>query len=332
MAATTTTTSTSTNTTTATCSITDFIFFDSAGNPVLGDYNDDGICVFEAANCHPKSLPSECCTYDANNIRSNERSNAKNNNDNIDGWISKYMMLCLLVPICYMKKVVNKKAVTNDHDDEEDEDQYEDQTNNTSSQEEQEQEQEEKKETVTPYWWSIIEYVYSKGFLVFMLMSIGASIATRKSYQTTMSVSHRTLLMSTEAFMVPFYEIFQFIEDIVLVQIGHALGRKDRKLTDHLIHAGIAGSVVTGILAGAIGTLLGLLPNVFGALTNPGLKNDQSIYEGCEFFDSSQDEISAILPYWMMKSWVMIFQQIGMVLSGFFFAAKAITGTYLFIY
>ena len=120
----------------------------------------------------------------------------------------------------------------------------------------------------------------------------------------------------------------------MLVQIGYALGRNDKIKTNHLIHTGIAGSIVTGIIAGAIGTVLGLLPTIFQSLTNPGLHHDQLLYKGCEFFENDASESESetsktatahatVLPYWMMKSWSMIFQQIGMVMSGFFFGSKA---------
>ena len=117
----------------------------------------------------------------------------------------------------------------------------------------------------------------------------------------------------------------------VIVQIGYALGRNDKIKTNQLIHTGIAGSIVTGIIAGAIGTVLGLLPTIFQSLTNPGLHHDQLLYQGCEFFENDISESESktatahatVLPYWMMKSWSMIFQQIGMVMSGFFFGSKA---------
>jgi Na+-driven multidrug efflux pump len=117
-----------------------------------------------------------------------------------------------------------------------------------------------------------------------------------------------------------------------IVQIGYALGRNDKVKTDQLIHTGIAGSIVTGIIAGSIGTLLSLLPNVFQALTNPGLTHDQLLYNGCEFFEDESKSKTAhvILPYWMLKSWSMIFQQIGMVMSGFFFGSKATMVRYLY--
>ena len=115
----------------------------------------------------------------------------------------------------------------------------------------------------------------------------------------------------------------------MLVQIGYALGRNDKIKTNQLIHTGIAGSIVTGIIAGAIGTVLGLVPTLFQSLTNPGLHHDQLLYQGCEFFENESESSNTatahatVLPYWMMKSWSMIFQQIGMVMSGFFFGSKA---------
>ena len=120
------------------------------------------------------------------------------------------------------------------------------------------------------------------------------------------------------------------MEDIILVQIGHALGHRDFDLTDRLVHAGIVGSIVTGTIAGAIGTLLGWFPRTLRALTNPGAAHDQMLYAGCDLLDQSDafSAIRSIRPYWMLKSWAMMGQQMGMVMSGFFYGSGALQGKF----
>ncbi|VEU42942.1 unnamed protein product [Pseudo-nitzschia multistriata] len=283
------------------CSINDFSFFDSSGNLVLGEYNDDGICIFEEANCNPRSSPRECCAYNPESA----------NDDGLGGWADKYLLLCLMVPMLYLYQVVKKKA----------ESQIDEGRTNGKGEP---ASCNDVSESIS-CWKKPIKFIHSMGYLIFSMMIVPATIVTRKSYQANMSVSQMNLLMSAEAFMIPFGEIFQCIEDVVLVQIGYAIGRSDKPRTDHLIHVGIAGSIVTGTVAGLIGTILALWPSAFALLTNPGRKHDQSLYEGCEWFEGNDDyDRWLILPYWMMKSWAMVFQQIGMVLSGFFFGAKAI--------
>ncbi|OEU12094.1 hypothetical protein FRACYDRAFT_244354 [Fragilariopsis cylindrus CCMP1102] len=334
------------------CTIKDFIYYDINGNVVEGtkselfpsssssssslygtnneneDEDSDSsftsrttTCIFDTANCHPSSLPHECCTYNKESI--NEQSS----------WSTQYMILCVLIPILYIKTSIKEKEKKK--------------SKNGSTENENEADDNEDKEVIDGStkiipWYiaqiqsklpirSLLIWIWSKGFLSFMMLTVPASIALRNSYQTNLSVSNRNLMIAADAFMVPYQTIFYFIEDIILVQIGYALGRNDKIKTNQLIHTGIAGSIVTGIIAGLIGTVLGLVPTLFQSLTNPGLHHDQLLYKGCEFFgnDISESESktatahAAVLPYWMMKSWSMIFQQIGMVMSGFFFGSKA---------
>jgi hypothetical protein len=56
--------------------------------------------------------------------------------------------------------------------------------------------------------------------------------------------------------MSPFDEIFQFTEDIVTVKMMYALGRGNKKITDKLVHTGIVGSILAGIIADIIGTII----------------------------------------------------------------------------
>jgi len=138
---TTTTTTTSTNNVGMSCTMKDFIFYDTNGDIVNGTLlrlddttttnsngNSNGlssslssssssssslplVCIFEKANCDPTgtTLPHECCSYNQESINNSSHSSS-------GSWSKKYMILCVLYPIYYLKNSIqknNKKNKTN---------------------------------------------------------------------------------------------------------------------------------------------------------------------------------------------------------------------------
>jgi len=122
--------------------------------------------------------------------------------------------------------------------------------------------------------------------------------------------------------MSPFDEIFQFIEDIVMVKMMYALGRGDKRMTNKLVHTGIVGSILAGIIAGIIGTIIIFIQPARDFFASPGLENSILLYPDCEFignYDSNN-----IIPIWLLKSWKAIFVQVGMVITGLMFVSRNI--------
>eukprot|EP00587_Corethron_hystrix_P016726 CAMPEP_0113331158 /NCGR_PEP_ID=MMETSP0010_2-20120614/22299_1 /TAXON_ID=216773 ORGANISM="Corethron hystrix, Strain 308" /NCGR_SAMPLE_ID=MMETSP0010_2 /ASSEMBLY_ACC=CAM_ASM_000155 /LENGTH=519 /DNA_ID=CAMNT_0000194325 /DNA_START=518 /DNA_END=2077 /DNA_ORIENTATION=+ /assembly_acc=CAM_ASM_000155 len=134
-----------------------------------------------------------------------------------------------------------------------------------------------------------------------------------------MSATERTGLAASEAFMVPFFTVFTFVEDIIMVRVSYAMSNKDRVLTDRLVHAGLAGVIVTGVAGGIVGTLLGVFTPALKALTIPGIENDKKLYPGCAFIETV--DVNTILPYWLMESWELMGKQVNNVLAGFLMGA-----------
>lgn len=161
--------------------------------------------------------------------------------------------------------------------------------------------------------------LYELGLPFYITASITIPIFLKSSQQSVMSVTERTSLAASEAFMVPFFTIFSFVEDIVMVRVSYAMSQNDRALTDRLVHAGLAGVILTGVAGGIVGTLLGVFTPALTALTIPGLENDKSLYPGCAFIETV--DVNTILPYWLMESWELMGKQVQSVLSGFLYGA-----------
>ena len=95
-------------------------------------------------------------------------------------------------------------------------------------------------------------------------------------------------------------DVFQFIEDVVLIRVSYSLAMGHKKLTNKLMHVGIVGAFLTGLVAAVIGTILGVIPATLSVLTNPGAANDEATYPDCALIGSYDSSI--IKPYWIIQS------------------------------
>jgi len=104
------------------------------------------------------------------------------------------------------------------------------------------------------------------------------------------------------------------------MMINYALSSGDLAGANTLVHLGIAGSILTGLFASLLASILGVIPPVLTVLTNPGIKNDMEIYSGCDIIEEGASE-TLIIPYWFIEVWSFPGTQITMVLVGFMYGA-----------
>ena len=157
------------------------------------------------------------------------------------------------------------------------------------------------------------------GLLVIIAGLIAVPILMADSIQSSLNVTKRNALLGAAAFMDPYRDVFQFIEDIVLIRVSYSLATGHKKNTNQLMHVGIVAAFCTGIVAAVIGTILGVIPAVLSTLTNPGAVNNEAMYPDCELVTSYDSSI--VMPYWIIQMCGMPGQLLGLVLSGFIFGA-----------
>ena len=258
-----------------------FTFYNADGGVETGVLNSDGLCIFPTANCGNNVAVQDCCQALP------ELTNTGSN----------YMFIAfafILIPIAYVKYLAKTP-----------------------------EEREADRDKRVPKWVEqiplrIVRKLFTYGLPVYITAQVMVPIYMRQSLQANLNVASRNTLIAAEAFIVPYAAIFQFIEDIVLVRVNYALSSGDKPLTNNLVHAGIVGSFVTGLLAAVVATILGAIPPVLQGLTNPGLANDEALYPDCAFVTENNQNV---LSYWMVEVWAIPGTQVGMVLSGFLFGA-----------
>jgi hypothetical protein len=268
----------------STCSIEafPFDFFAANGTHVPGVLDSDGSCVFPDAACSPWDPISQCCR-------------AK---EGVETTGSTYMFIAfafILAPSAFMGVVGHRNPAERD----------------------------EQNRKMIPAWvrrvpGPVSVPIFMCGLYAYIAMLITVPIVMRVSIQQTLNVVNRNAVIAAEAFLVPYNQIFQFIEDIVMVRVNYALALKQKALTNELVHVGLLGSFGTGLVAAVLATVLGVIPPALAGLTNPGAANDLQSYPGCDLIT---DSTSAVLPYWLVEAWAIPGKQMGMVMVGFMMGA-----------
>jgi hypothetical protein len=178
----------------------------------------------------------------------------------------------------------------------------------------------------TPRWIKTtflkrLERIWSWGIWIGVAAVVVVPTQMRPSIQEQLNVSDRNILQGAEAFLIPYTEMFQFVEDIVNVKINYAINSGDFDAVNSLVHLGLAGSILTGVLASGLASILGAIPSVLQALTNPGLARDMKLYPGCDIIAAGLDAHHLSFSYWIIQVWKFVGAQINMVITGFLFGA-----------
>jgi len=272
-----------------------FEYYDVDGEVVNGTLI-NGSCIFEDANCDPNLPGKDCCDY---------------NPDFTKTMLGSYGSMVNFLPILPVFWIFYRLRQS------------------LSEEERQAIDEEESKkskpafirESKLPEWLKNWLYgVWYFGFGLQIVASIPVMIYLKRTQQSVMSTAQRTTLAAAEAFFEPFYTIFTFVEDIILVRVMYSISSGNKGLTDRLVHMGLAGVTVTGIAGGIVATILGVVPQSVRALTIPGQENDMRLFPGCQFVETVDPSI--ILPFWLMESWACWGMQLKNVLSGFLIGAE----------
>lgn len=259
-----------------------FSFFAANGSTVDGMLDADGSCIFPTAACSNANSVVECCI-------------AK---DSVSKTGSNYMFIAfaiIFIPLFWFK---------------------------TNKSPEERAAHEEREQKQVPFWMrdyapNFLIKLFKYGLMAYIGAQVVIPIFMRDSIQRQLSVGERNAVIAAEAFLVPYRDIFQFVEDIVLVRVNYAMGAGNKPLTNQLVHLGIVAAVMVGVTASILATILGVIPPALEALTRPGLANDIQLYPGCDLITDDTN----VQHYWLLESWTIPFVQMGMVMSGYMLGA-----------
>ena len=192
-----------------------FKYLDSNGADVNGTLTPDGSCIFPLAQCGPNLPFEKCCRLsDATESRSSLAQNLT--------YICFGAIIFYYVFISRMTKMKRDKL----------------------PQHQREIAMESRKKMLSkmiPSWATATPWpqVLTIGYALAIGIQVVTPIIMRNTIQQYLVVSERNALIASEAFLVPFREIFQFIEDVMILRVNYAIGAENKELTNSLVHWGI---------------------------------------------------------------------------------------------
>jgi hypothetical protein len=271
-----------------------FTFYDANGQPVDG-VSEHGICIFPESNCGVDAIDTgrvgNCCSPAPDSV--------------VTG--GNYMFIAfafIFVPVFFIKKylsdvwemhpILEETIGDGDHR--------------------------------TPRWikntfLKPFSWIWKWGIWVGITALVVVPTQMKPSIQQNLNVNSRNVLQGAEAFLIPYKEVFQFVEDIVNVKINYALNSGDFEAVNSLVHLEIAGSLLTGVFASGLASVLGAIPSVLLALTNPGIDTNVELYKGCDIVAAGLNVHDITFTYWVIQVWKFVGTQVNMVLAGFMFGA-----------
>jgi len=140
-----------------------------------------------------------------------------------------------------------------------------------------------------------LECLGSLFFMVALAASIQVNTRTNKVSQERLSVPSRNGMIIADGILNPMDDIFSFIDDIMLVKIGIALGAGDPNMLRKVFKIGVFGGALCGCLGALVATVIVLVKPLKQTLLNPfaGIGN-------CPFVTSDVSDLAA---YFMLSAW-----------------------------
>ena len=166
--------------------------------------------------------------------------------------------------------------------------------------------------------WALNSLCYkcAVGMVFFMLgivyfgsifMTVMESVVMPKSIQDTLAPADRSAQLAIKSFITPVQEIFQFIEDTMLIKVGYAIAAHRYDEINVLLHVGVIGGFFSALLAFGICLIIVFVRPAAVAMINPSYaSNEILINEGCDLVPSTDSILTHASLYWilMTASWI----------------------------
>lgn len=134
-----------------------------------------------------------------------------------------------------------------------------------------------------------------------------------KSIQENLEPADRSAQLAMESFITPMQEIFQFIEDTMLVKVGYAIAAKRNAEINALLHIGVVGGFVSAVVAFAITLVILFVGPAATFVINPSHASNALLIEGgCALVPTTERLLSHASLYWVMMTlrWIPKFSML----------------------
>jgi len=134
-----------------------------------------------------------------------------------------------------------------------------------------------------------------------------------------LSVTMRNALVTSDAFIVPIREVFQFLPDVVLVKVNLALAAGALKEVRRALRLGTISGLVLGTLAALVMTGIAYWPSVIEFLVAPYTLHEATW--NCPLVPTATVVVEETRVYVLLRVWKWPFEFMNIALGGFLLGA-----------
>merc|ERR1711966_218412 len=164
----------------------------------------------------------------------------------------------------------------------------------------------------------IIQILEKQGIGAGVGFMVWAQIFMANEVQAKIPFENRNALLAAMAFLLPFEQIFLFLEDTMSVRINHAMGAEQYATANKYFHVGVGGGLLLGLAAGVIGSIISVITPLYHVFVVP----KEYDLPGCDLITDQASVADNVSTYWLLTVWRWVFVFVGMVCAGFLMGAK----------
>jgi hypothetical protein len=168
-------------------------------------------------------------------------------------------------------------------------------------------------------WSSSQKTAFKAIFLLALAATIAEAVVMPKSIQNTLQPPDTAALLAMTSFLTPVEEVFAFIEDVMIVEVGYAVASGQHKRLNLLLNISVLGGVASALLAFSLMVVIAFNKGSAEAFLNPSsAQNQDLINSGCDLISTGDELLGVARVYWLLSAaaWIPKFAIKG--LFGFF--------------
>jgi type IV secretory pathway VirB2 component (pilin) len=152
--------------------------------------------------------------------------------------------------------------------------------------------------------WTVFQKNCFKATLILALAAtIAEAVIMPKSIQQTLQPPETSALLAMSSFLTPVEEIFAFIEDVMVVEVGYAVAGGDYKRLNLLLNISVVGGIVSALFAVSLVLIISLQESAAEALLNPSSAQNQKLIDsGCDLISTGPQLLEVAKVYWLLTA------------------------------
>mmetsp|Transcript_136899 Transcript_136899/g.309268 ORF Transcript_136899/g.309268 Transcript_136899/m.309268 type:complete len:672 (+) Transcript_136899:22-2037(+) len=157
-------------------------------------------------------------------------------------------------------------------------------------------------------------------------LEVYVSILLANITQSKLSVADRNALLAADSFLTPVMDVFQFLEDAVMVKINFAIGQGSVPAVRAILGVGVIGGLGTGAMAAGLVTVVAFIPAAAQGVLAPFVSGASV---GCSLLPTAAEVVMESRTYLLLRAWCWPLAFMNMALRGFLMGSGEVVSYFM---